>query len=74
MFDTVSYFHPCLIFASKAKSLPLEWSHNTVQDRAFPSNIKLGLKWLAVANALAYNVNYERKKFYCTGTLRNERK
>ncbi len=34
---------------------------------ALSTNVRLGLKWLTVTNALAYGVNYERKKFYVTG-------
>ncbi len=71
MFVTLGYFHPSLIFADKAWSLPLEWilvrGSTLVVD--FPPNIRLGRKQVTFANTLLYYAmtkNYDRKRFYST--------
>jgi hypothetical protein len=50
-FATASQFHPSLIFPGKDISLLLQWSLGSGRL----ANIRLGLKWLAMKNALAYN-------------------
>ncbi len=57
MFAAVCHFHPSIIFESKLENIPLDSS--SLRDSALVSpthawNIRLGLKWIAVANALAY--------------------
>jgi hypothetical protein len=60
VFVSVGHFLPNLIFAHKARSLPLEVLKTDTRLRskggllALPANIRLGLKLLAVTNALAY--------------------
>jgi hypothetical protein len=51
-------FLPCLMFVSKAMIIILEWSpagswYSKDRLLALPRNIRLGWKWLAMANALA---------------------
>ncbi len=49
---------PCLMFASKARSLPLSWALESAL---------IGWKGLPGTNTLAYYENYDRKKFYRVG-------
>ncbi len=54
------HFHPSLIFAGKARSLPLEWiPYRTplwkpTRVVALFANIRLGWEWMAATNTLAY--------------------
>ena len=58
MFATAIHFHLSLIFAGKARSLPLEWGFCKVFHSGsllvLPTNIRLGLQSIKVANTLAY--------------------
>ncbi len=58
MFATAIHFHLSLIFAGKARSLPLEWSFvrcsTLVSLLVLPTNIRLGWKSMQVENTLAY--------------------
>jgi hypothetical protein len=49
VFATLCQFRPSLIFAGKAKSLPLSGV-----SQGLASIIRVGQKWLAVTNTLAY--------------------
>jgi hypothetical protein len=47
----------CLIFAGKAKSLPLQYNTqkgSTLVGASLACKIRLGWKWMAVKNTLAY--------------------
>ncbi len=58
MFATAIHFHFSLIFAGKARSIPLEWSFvrcsALVVSLSCPQNIRQGCKSVQVANTLAY--------------------
>jgi hypothetical protein len=62
MFAAPIHLNPSVIFMEKGRRLP-EWStlHNSNRGLlGLPANIRLGWKWMAVANTLAY---------YCTATI-----
>jgi hypothetical protein len=57
VFGISIYFHPSLIFWSKARSLPLEWNPirlNSGRLLALPENIRIGLKLMEMLDTLAY--------------------
>ncbi len=57
MFATVSHFHPSLIFPGKAEAYQ-SWAPTGLRFNgsllALPTNIRLGWKWMEVANTLAF--------------------
>ncbi len=53
MFAATSHYNTNILFAGKAGAYRSEL-HSVVRLVAFSANIRLGWKWLAVTNALAY--------------------
>ncbi len=57
MFATAIYFHPSITFASKTgayQRVALMGLYSNGRFLAFPANIRLEWKWMAVTNTLAY--------------------
>ncbi len=78
MFVTVGHFHPYLIFASCARSLPLELNPNEWLNsgRLLPAhNYKTWLKPTDIekhSSLLLYSTYYFRKQFMVQGTGRKD--
>ncbi len=73
MFVTVGHFHPNLIFASLARSLPIELTPN---EWLLPAhNFKIRLKPTDIekhSSLLLYSTYYFRKQFMVQGTGRKD--